>query len=120
MRIIVALQALYYLITGIWPMVSLRTFEAITGPKTDDWLVQMVGLLAFAIGATLLFSCVRRRPNREAFMLAILSAASFAAIDVIYALNDTISPIYLADAAVQLIIIAALLATLILPGKQPQ
>jgi hypothetical protein len=42
-RRILALQALYYLATGLWPLVHLPSFEAVTGPKTDDWLVHMVG-----------------------------------------------------------------------------
>jgi hypothetical protein len=46
-------QAAYYCLTGIWPLLHLASFEAVTGPKTDDWLVKMVGLLAAVIGATL-------------------------------------------------------------------
>jgi hypothetical protein len=29
-------QAAAYFLTGIWPLVSMRTFEAVTGEKTDD------------------------------------------------------------------------------------
>src|SRR5215212_885809 len=47
-------QAIYYLVTGLWPFVSIRTFEAISGPKRDDWLVKTVGALVSSIGAALL------------------------------------------------------------------
>src|SRR4051794_41964369 len=47
-------QGAYYTLTGLWPLVHMASFEAVTGPKTDDWLVRMVGLLAAVIGATLL------------------------------------------------------------------
>jgi hypothetical protein len=40
------LQGGYFLFTGIWPLVSRRTFEAVTGPKKDFWLAQTVGVLA--------------------------------------------------------------------------
>jgi hypothetical protein len=65
MRGMIVVQAAYYLITGLWPLVSLRTFEMVTGPKTDDWLVRMVGLLAAAIGAALLSGAWRETPKRE-------------------------------------------------------
>lgn len=42
-------HGLYYLVTAIWPLVSMRTFMAVTGPKVDQWLVLPVGLL---IGVT--------------------------------------------------------------------
>mgnify|MGYP003293179536 CR=1 FL=1 len=44
-------QGGFYVLSGVWPLVSMRTFELVTGPKTDDWLVRMVGLLAAVIGA---------------------------------------------------------------------
>jgi len=29
---------------GVWPLVSLRTFEGVTRPKVDSWLVKSVGV----------------------------------------------------------------------------
>jgi hypothetical protein len=101
MRPTIAAQAVYYLLTGIWPLVSMGTFEMVTGPKTDDWLVQMVGLLAAAIGATLLVGAIARFPSREIVVLSVLTAIAFAAVDIVYSLNGTISRIYLADAVIQ-------------------
>jgi hypothetical protein len=87
------------------------TFEAVTGPKTDDWLVKTVGLLAAAIGATLLFGATRQALPREMILLAVLSAASFIAIDVVYTTNGTISKIYLADAAMEAFFVLGIAAT---------
>ncbi len=101
-------QSAYYVVTGLWPIVHLGSFEAITGPKVDDWLVKMVGLLAATIGIALGIAVRHRRWNAEVRTLAILSALSFAAIDLRYALTGRISPIYLADAAVELAIAALL------------
>jgi hypothetical protein len=99
-------QGVYYFVTGIWPILHMRSFEAVTGPKTDDWLVQMVGLLAAAIGLTLLLHV--RSLTMPAFALAAATAASFGAIDVIYSALGTISPIYLADAVLQAAFLAVL------------
>jgi hypothetical protein len=109
-RRLLALQAGYYGITGVWPLVHLRSFEAVTGPKTDDWLVHMVGLLAAAIGLVLGVS-VRRGSVQtpEVTLLAISSALAFTAIDLWYGLTGRISPIYLGDAVVQICLILGLL-----------
>jgi hypothetical protein len=106
----VGLQAGYYIVTGLWPVVHLASFEAVTGPKVDDWLVHTIGLLATAIGAALAVAVVRRRTqSAEVVTLSAASAAAFAAIDLRYALPGRIPPIYLADAAVELAILIGVL-----------
>jgi len=101
-------QGLYYIATGIWPLVSLATFELVTGPKTDDWLVRTVGLLATAIGIALLVGA--RRPTAETAALSVARASAFTIVDVVYPLFGRISAIYLADALPQLTFIALALA----------
>jgi len=95
------IQGVYYVLTGVWPLARMPTFEAVTGPKTDDWLVRMVGLLAAVIGGVLLLAIRAGRVTREVLLLAAGTAASFA-IDIVYASGGRISPIYLADAVVEL------------------
>jgi hypothetical protein len=97
------LQGAYYVLTGAWPLIHLPSFEAVTGPKVDHWLVRTVGLLAAAIGITLLVG-VRRQETRTAALgtLAVSSALAFAAIDFWYGLRGVISPIYLADGVIEL------------------
>ena len=108
MRAVLFFQGVYYLITGVWPLVSMSTFEAVTGPKTDDWLVQTVGVLAAVIGAALVAGAMRRPPHRETLMLSVLSILGFAAVDVFFVSGGVISRIYLADAAVQAVFLIAL------------
>lgn len=109
---LLAFQSVYYGLTGIWPILHLPSFEAVTGPKIDDWLVHMVGLLAAAIGLVLGAATLRNRVRSpDVVLLATASAAAFAAIDLRYGLTGRISPIYLADAGVQMGLIAALLFT---------
>jgi hypothetical protein len=111
-RRLLAIQSAYYLLTGIWPILHLPSFEAVTGPKIDDWLVHMVGLLAAAIGLVLGSATVRNRVRSpDVVLLAATSAAAFAAIDLGYGLTGRIAPVYLLDAAVQICLIAGLLFT---------
>jgi hypothetical protein len=103
-------QGIYYLITGLWPLASLRTFEMVTGPKTDDWLVHMVGVLAAAIGLVLVIGARRHTVRREMVVLSCATASAFGAIDTIYAVRGTIHPIYLADAVAQAVIVIGVIA----------
>jgi hypothetical protein len=107
MRITIIVQGVYYLVTGLWPLFHISSFEAVTGPKTDDWLVQTVGVLAAVIGAALLFGC-RHRPGVDVVVLAVLAAVGFAAVDVVFVSRGIISRIYLVDAVVQGLFLAAL------------
>ena len=99
-------QGLYFAATGLWPIVSITTFQMVTGPKTDLWLVKTVGVLVIAIGAVLIVAALRRRITPEILLLAVTSALGLAAIDVIYVSRGRISPVYLLDAAAELILVA--------------
>jgi hypothetical protein len=55
-RRLATIQGAYYLLTGLWPLAHLRSFQAVTGPKLEPWLVKTVGVLAAAIGFTLVRS----------------------------------------------------------------
>lgn len=99
-------QAGYYVLTGASPLLSRRTFEAVTGPKRDWWLVQMVGLLAITNGFAIFIGAKRECVARETVTLSVLSALSFMTIDVVYALSGRISKIYLGDAVVEAVLIA--------------
>ena len=110
LRVVLQAQAVFYVLTGLWPLFSLSTFELVTGPKTDDWLVHMVGLLAATIGMSLWIGARAERPAGATVFLAVASAVSFAAIDLTYAFTDRISDIYLLDAAVEVAFVLALAA----------
>lgn len=101
-RAIAAGQGAYYLLTGLWPIVSLKTFYAVTGPKWDGWLVQTVGSMIASIGSTLLLGARRRMPSAELFWLAASSAAALTAVDVVFVRRRRIPRIYLADAVAEL------------------
>lgn len=98
------LQGVYFLATGVWPLVSMRTFEAVTGPKADRWLVKTVGLLVAVIGSSLILD--RRRPSPGSAALGVGSALALGGVDVVYAARRRISPIYLLDAVAEAVLVA--------------
>jgi hypothetical protein len=99
-------QGLYFLATGIWPLVSRRSFERVTGPKADFWLAQTVGVLVATIGGALLLAERRNRITREVELLAAASAGGLGVVDVVFSLRGRISKIYLLDAAVEAAFVA--------------
>jgi hypothetical protein len=101
-RFVLYAQASVYLLTGLWSLVSRATFERVTGPKTDYWLVRMVGLLTVLIGLALLAGARHPAVDAPTWLLAIGSAASFAIIDLTYALRGRISRVYLLDAGLEI------------------
>jgi hypothetical protein len=98
-------QGIYFLATGIWPLVSIDTFQAVTGEKHDLWLVHTVGVLVAAIGLVLLVSGWRRTVSPELALLAVGSALALAGIDVLYVARGVIDRIYLLDAVVEAVLI---------------
>jgi hypothetical protein len=107
-------QGVYYFVTGIWPLVSVETFQAVTGPKTDNlitgregdhFLLMTIGVLITAISVALLFAAWRHSDSLEATVLAVGSAVGLTGIDVIYVGRHVLPPIYLADAAAEVMLL---------------
>jgi hypothetical protein len=104
-------QGGFYLVTGIWPLLSIRSFEWVTGPKRDRWLVKTVGVLIAVIGGVTALAGQRKCVTPEIALLAGGSAAGLATIDVVYVRRGRIRPIYLLDAISEVgLIVAWLLA----------
>jgi hypothetical protein len=100
-------QGLYYASTGAWALADSRSFQAVTGPKVDVWLVKTVGVLVAAIGGALGCAGWHRRITPEIRRLAVGSALGLAGIDVVYVAKGRISRVYLLDAVVELGLAAA-------------
>ncbi len=97
------IQAGYYISTGIWSLVSISTFQMVTGPKTDIWLVKTVGLLVIVSGLVILYSAVKRSFPLETVLLGAGNAVALACIEIFYFWAGTISLVYLLDAVVEII-----------------
>lgn len=102
LRKLAFIQGAFYVATGVWPLVDITSFQLVTGPKTDLWLVKTVGVLISVIGIVLLAGARTRRISDEIVMLGVGSALGLAAIDLSYALSGRISAVYLGDAVVEI------------------
>jgi hypothetical protein len=106
-------QGVYYAVAGAWPLLHLRSFEKVTGPKLEEWLTKGVGACWVNVGIHLIQAGLRGgRPRRDERGLALGMAATFAAFDFHYAgLRRRISPVYLVNGFIQLGFIALWAAT---------
>lgn len=96
-------QGWYYLLGGLWRFAHRRSFEAVSGPKPDQFQTDVAAALFVAIGAGLL-----ARPTR---VLAASSGLCVAFVDLKY--RHTIRPTFLAEAALEL----AFAAAAVRPGR---
>jgi len=84
-----------------------KTDNLPTGLEADHWLLMTVSLLITSISMTLLLAAYRKTRLVEIGVLAVISAASLVAIDVIYVARGVILPIYLLDAVIEVPLILA-------------
>jgi hypothetical protein len=104
---VAALHAAYFVSTGVWPLLHRKSFERVTGSKTDFWLVQTVGVTVAAIGVGVAQAASRRCPvPPELRTVALASAAGLALVDVYFVAQRRISPVYLLDAVTESALIA--------------
>ncbi len=110
-------HGLFNIVTGLWPVVHIRSFETVSGPKVDRWLVRTVGALTAANGLAQLTA--RGPEQRLSAQVGLGTSTVLAAVDVRYGAMGRISRIYLLDAAVQLAWVVAWTMTLRRAGRRP-
>jgi hypothetical protein len=93
-------QGLYYLLLGLWPLVSLSTYQRLTGHVGDLPLAEVVGVLMLVIGGTLCLAAYRKQGSPEVLFLAFASAGGLVLLDIHF-LSRGLSVVYLFDAAIQ-------------------
>ena len=119
---VLAIQGIYYVVFGFWPILHMKSFLSVTGKKGkydnldsgaqgDHWLVITVSLLLIAVGLTLVASAIASELQAPTYILSGLVAGSLALVDVRYVSRGIIARIYLLDAAVELALLFLILVT---------
>lgn len=65
-------QGAFNVVSGVWPLVGMRSFEAVYGPRTDRWLAYTVAGPLTTVGVTQL----KGRSSEQARLLAAWASAS--------------------------------------------
>jgi hypothetical protein len=101
LRTVAVAQGLYYVPFGLWPLIHINSFMALTGPKNDLWLVETVGALLAVVGAVLLVTGLRHTPSKGVALVGAGIAAVLALLDLAFVSMGSVGNIYLADAAAE-------------------
>ncbi|WP_181312068.1 hypothetical protein [Nocardioides campestrisoli] len=96
-REVAACQGAFNVIGGLWPLLSIKSFEAIYGPKTDRWLEYTVAGLLTTVGVAQL-KAARDDELTTARLVGLGTAATLLAIDLVYVPRGRIRWTYLQDA----------------------
>lgn len=102
LRLVNRLHGIFNIVSGIWPVAHMRSFEAVLGRKTDHWLVYTVAGLLFSAGVTQLFAADDRSSLEQSRRIGVGCAATLATIDLVYAPSGRISRMYLFDALAEI------------------
>jgi glycine/D-amino acid oxidase-like deaminating enzyme/nitrite reductase/ring-hydroxylating ferredoxin subunit len=101
-------QGAYYVATGLWPVLHLRSFEAVTGRKRNGWIIRALGGAIAAVGTALLTSDIAA--PRRAPRLGLGAAVALGLAGMYLAVTRRGSRAYLAEAAIEAGFAAAWLA----------
>lgn len=102
-KALIWIQGLYTLLTALWGLTDIDSFMAVTGPKSDVWLVKTVSVILLAIAITLLSYAFVHGDPLPAILLGLLTSAGLAAIDFYYSGRKVISPVYALDGAAEVL-----------------
>lgn len=106
-------QGIYWVVTGLWPLLHRSSFESINGPKVDFWLVELVGLLLAVCGATMILARARRRLTPEIGAMAIGATVVIILLTIVYVAKQRIPATYLIDVGVEVVLLAGWIRWLI-------
>jgi hypothetical protein len=109
-------QGAMNMVGGVWPLVHLRSFEAVFGPKADRWLVCTVAGLLASVGYAQ-WRAGTEQDWRHARRLGMSTATTLLVVDLVNVPRGRIRATYLVDAAAEAAILAGWLATSM--GKKP-
>jgi hypothetical protein len=98
--VLAEVQGWFNILGGAWPLVSMRTFEMVFGPKTDRWLEYTVAGLLVTNGVCQV-SAARQGETDNARRLGRGTALTLLAVDLVFVPAGRIRWTYLLDAALE-------------------
>jgi len=99
------LHGLYFALPSIWPLIHMPSFLAVTGPKTDLWLVQTVAVLLLVISCVFITAALNGEYQTYLGVLAVGSTVAMAGVDIYFATQDVIWNTYLIDAVGEILLL---------------
>ncbi|MET9830745.1 hypothetical protein ABZ078_15815 [Streptomyces sp. NPDC006385] len=117
--VIAVTHGAFNVVGGLWPLLHLRSFEWVFGPKRDDWLQMTTGGLLVSAGLAQLLAAPAPEGAAQARRIGLGTALTLLAVDLVYVPKRRIRPTYLLDAVMQTGWITAWLRASSGPGSGP-
>ncbi|MCL5958916.1 MAG: hypothetical protein M1358_06275 [Chloroflexi bacterium] len=105
-RLTLQFQGIYYLVTGLWPVLHRASFVALVGPKPDVFQLQSTAGLIAVIGGIITAAARAREPGWLPLMLGLGSASALGSVEIAHLRR--IRCIFVLELLVELSIIALL------------
>ncbi|MEV4102385.1 hypothetical protein AB0J42_19215 [Nonomuraea sp. NPDC049649] len=94
-------QGVFNIACGLWPAVSMSSYERVFGVKKDQFLVRTIGSLLVGIGLNQLRAAARPEGLLYARRIGTSAAMTQLRLDVLNVFTGRVPPTYLLDAAAQ-------------------
>jgi hypothetical protein len=104
-KTLLCIEGIFYLLMGLWPLLHMLSFQKVTGPKTDLWLMITVGGFLCVYGLAFLLESRRPVISNSVMCLAVGIPLVLLWVDVYYVYGGVISAVYMIDALLENIIV---------------
>lgn len=99
-RYLIIGHGLYLLVGGLWPLLYMQGFEAVTGPKVEHFLVRSIALILLLTAANLFTQLDKPRVEQSATVMAAGVSLILGLVGIISAAGGWVWPIYFIDGGV--------------------
>ncbi len=103
---VLGFQGMFYLITALWPLIHISSFEAVVGFKPDKFQLFTTDLLILIIAIPLLAS-IKQHKTRAIVLLGLGSSLAFMVVELWF--RKSIRPVFFLDFIIEAVIFLALL-----------
>ncbi|GAB0157916.1 hypothetical protein CHRYSEOSP005_32100 [Chryseobacterium sp. Alg-005] len=102
-HLIPLVQGIYFFITGVWPLIHLKSFMEVTGPKTDIWLVQTVAVLILSHSMLFFYIAFKKRILPVYALMGMITTSGLAIIELYYYFQGTLKWVYFIDSVIEIL-----------------
>lgn len=111
-------QGIYYIVTGLWPLLHFSSFAAVVGFRISPFQAHAFAALIIVIGGSLLEASRREPPGPFPTLLGIAVAGAISIVSLVWLPRLAAASGLWADLAVEAAIVIAL--TLLYPRSPPE
>lgn len=108
-RWVLLAQGVYYVLTGLWPLVDFHSFARFVGLYTIPFQAQVFAAVMIVIGASLIEAARREPPGPYPTMLGAAVAGAIAVVSLFWLPRAGVASGLWIDCAVELALAAALI-----------